>query len=219
MSDALVSVLLPARGRPDGFARALGSLCRLARDSRRVEVLARVDNDDPTAYPETMPEFARYVLVRGPRLGYRHVFEHFNELAGIARGDWLVNWNDDVEMLTTYWDDLLRLGPPYSIQFLRRDILERADTTFPVTGRSVYEAMGHLSLQTHADDWLRVVAELSGTGFWRDDIVFHHYRLSDQTSRERDSGGYDLAGFQSPDMQAKMVADAERVRAAAPRSF
>jgi hypothetical protein len=213
----IISILLPARGRPESFARAVRPLFRLASDPDRVEVLARVDDDDPTDYESKPSEFGRYLVVRGPRLGYRRVFEHFNELAALSRGDWLLNWNDDAEMLTSGWDALMRQATPHSIQFLRRDILQHADTTFPLTGRSVYEAMGHIALQTHADDWLRVVAERSGTAIWRDDIVFHHYRLSDESSRERDATGYDVPGFHAPEMQARMTEDAQRVRAAAPR--
>lgn len=214
---SLISILLPARGRSEGFMRCLYSLICHAAEPKQLEVLVRVDDDDQTGYPETISAIARYEITRGPRLGYAKVYLHYNELARAARGDWMISWNDDVEMLTPRWDELVRQAPPHSVQFLRRDILETADTTFPCTGRSVFEAMGHLSLQTHADDWVGRVAEGAGVAVKRDDIVFHHYRLDDQTSRDRDKSGYDVAGFHASRMVALRDEDIKRVRAAAPR--
>lgn len=215
-----ISVLLPTRGRPHGLRAAIETLLNLAAAPGAIEFLIRADDDDRASTHDvgSASSFAGSVSLRfGPRLGYRRVFEHYNELAATSRGLWIINWNDDVEMLTHGWDELARQAPAHSVQFFRRDILEKADTTFPCTGRSVYQAMGHLSLQTHADDWMRVVADKAGVTVFRDDIVFHHHRLNDQTSRDRDAGGYDTTGFNSPEMQALMAKDAENVRAAAPK--
>ena len=224
MTDRVsISVLIPTRGRPDELRQAIATMHDLAFRPQQIEYLLRTDVDQPRAWATWPRPFDRsrdlkLTETRGPRgAGYREVYRMYNELAEGSNGDWLINWNDDVEMLTPGWDDLLRQAPSHSIQFLRRDILEKADTTFPATGRSVYLAMGHLSLQTHADDWMRVVAERAGVAVWRNDVVFHHHRLNDETSWDRDHGGYDVGGFNAPETQALLEKDAERVRAAKPK--
>lgn len=216
----MISILLPTRGRPLGLREAVSSCVKLAVKPESLEFLLRSDDDEPP-----MIDFIEPVLgpalaneLRGPRgAGYREVYKHFNDLAAISHGDWIINFNDDAVIVTPGWDELLYQAPQHSVQFLRRDILPTADTTFPCTGRSVYQAMGHLSLQVHADDWMGRVAEEAGVALKRDDVVLQHSRLIDQTSWDRDHGGYDVAGFNAPEMVVLRSAAAERIKAADPR--
>lgn len=212
-----ISILIPARGRPLGLRKAIGSMCARANDPEKLEFLVYIDDDDESlkdvAFIEAASEGVHVGVWSGPRKGYKRLHEYYNALASHASGDWLINWNDDVEMLTEGWDALVANTkmPPHSIQFFRRDTLEHADTTFPCTGRSVYKAMGHLSLNAHCDDWAKEIALGTGIAVMRDNIVFHHDRVDDQTSRDRDNGGYDLEGFRSAEMVAARKEDITRV--------
>lgn len=211
-----ISVLIPSRGRPENLRRAVQSMLDL-ESKADIEFLFRFDVDDPHLQAnkrvvDSLATWSRLVLSKPRGAGYRDVYKMYNEMARLSRGDWIISWNDDVEMLTKGWDNLLCQAPPHSVQFMRRDILPSADTTFPVTGRSVYQAMGHLSLQVHADDWMGRVAEGASVRVDRNDVVFHHHRLNDQTSWERDHGGYDPEGFNSPEMVALREKDIENVK-------
>lgn len=220
----MISILLPARGRPEGIKNAISSLLMLAKTPEYVEVLVRLDKDDPqlNTILQVLNKFPCVnhddIIIGDRGKGYRDVFHYYNRLASMCRGDRMINWNDDVQMLTQHWDSLLNDCPPHSIQFMRRDILEHADTTFPVTGRSVYKAMGRLAGQVHADDWLGYVAKGAEVAVFRDDVVFHHDRLIDQTSYDRDHGGYDTEGFNAPEMVAERAKDIEKVKAAKPHA-
>ncbi len=190
-----ISVLLPARGRATHLKPCIASIFDLADSPDDVEVLVRLDDDDPQfdaectvlrAYPPS-----RVKCFKGPRLGYRGMHVYYNDLADRSAGRWLFFWNDDMVMLTPGWDRLTCEAPEFSVQFPRRDTTKTTDYTLPVVGRPIFEALGHLSLNAYADAWLSDVSGFAGTSIIRDDIVFMHHRLNDQTLREQSNGGPD----------------------------
>lgn len=192
-----ISVLLPARARPANLRTSIDSLFDLARTPDAVEVLVRLDSCDPCLREELAILQARKGAVFvgvGPRLGYANMHVYYDQLAIDAGGEWIFVWNDDTDMLTSHWDELLCDCPLYSIQWPRRDTIPTAkpyesydgplytDYTFPVLGRPVLEALGgHLSDNPYCDAWLSDVSGFAGTSIVRPDIVFHHHRLNDAT--------------------------------------
>lgn len=216
--NEVVSALYPARGRPYALRRSALAFLTLAARPERVELLFRFDADDPHLQAEmgalssVAREFprSRVVVIVGERFGYVRLYEYFNELATISRGAWLLQWNDDTHILTPRWDELLFEAPPVSVQLLRRDVCETADPTFPATGRPVYEAMGHISLNAHCDAWVSDVSWWAKCQVLRNDIVFHHDCLADQTAGERVD---DMDRFKGPEQTALRAVDIERVKA------
>jgi hypothetical protein len=96
-----VSVLLPTRGRPKEFNRAVDSLLTTAENPDSIQILAYVDDDDPkkSEYPIT--------VIVGPRYGYPRLYEAIgNYLIPRAKGDWLLLFNDDAHMMTKTWDTI-----------------------------------------------------------------------------------------------------------------
>ena len=220
-----ISILLPTRGRLVPLDDSLTSLRDLAADPDSLEVVARYDDDDPAtgdALPSILRQWKAPIILGGERWGYKRGHDYYNQVAAAATGDLLMLWNDDAIMLTRHWDVLLREALPFSVQFLRRDIFEQADITFPVIGRPVHRALGHLSLNAHVDLWLGEISfgdgEIhdgrpgAGIGRFRNDIEIHHYRLNDQTSIDRDQN-YDLSGFSSDAMRAAREEDVRRLLA------
>lgn len=211
-----VSMLLPARGRPDHLAASVGSLFALAKSPDEVEVLARLDDDDPDLEREVQVLSAhRNVRVfRGPRLGYAGMHEMYNRLAQIGRGEWLFLWNDDIEMLTGGWDALVREAPPYSVQFVRRDTTPTTDYTLPVLGRPLFEVLGHISKNAYCDAWISDVSGFAGTSVIRDDVVFRHHRLSDATMHGQSvSGPGEWAKFKTDEQRQWRRDDMEKIMA------
>ena len=207
----IISVLIPARARPANLQAAIDSCIQLAKHPDRVEVLVALDKDDPQL--RLMTEVAKSRSARSfvseVRHGYLHLYRYFNKLATASKGDWLVIWNDDSEMLTQGWDDLLVDAPEVAVQFLRRDVLKTADPTFPVTSRNIFEAMGHLSLNGHCDAWISDVSWWAKCQVTRDNIVLRHHCLADQTAGERCD---DMPRFKGPEQTALRAKDIEAVK-------
>lgn len=192
---------MATRGRPTRLREAVASLMDFAQKPGLIEVLLRVDADDISTVKEASliaDPLPGATVVVGERWGYQRLHMYWNQLAALSRGDWLLVFNDDALMLTRGWDDLLQdrdalvachhslsSSKPQAIQFLRRDVLPFADRVFAAVSREVYEAMGHLSRTLDIDNWLATVAETSGLGLRRDDVVYHHTRPVDATTEDR----------------------------------
>jgi glycosyl transferase family 2 len=154
----VISVLVPSRQRPELLARSVDSL-----GERDLEVLVRVDDDDPRL--EDYLTLRGLDVVVGPHHGYGSLQRYYNELADRATGDWLFLWNDDCLMQTPDWLDIVRsyegkmavLNPNTN-----HDNWEIDMNVFPILPRKMVELMGHLSLSPHNDSWIEYVARDSG---------------------------------------------------------
>lgn len=217
------SMLLPARGRPQHLRASVESIFRSASSPSDVEVLVRLDDDDRHLQAElaVLRAIGREQGVEGnitvevgPRKGYRLMMDYWNELAAKAQGDWIYLWNDDIEGITAVWDDLLREAPAFSIQWPRRDITATTDFTLPVIGKPVYEALGHVSVNAYADAWIADYSGFAGTSIIRDDVVFMHHRLNDETLLEQQDGNVEWTKFSAEEQRALRNADLEAVKAA-----
>lgn len=211
-----ISILLPARGRPKNLKTSVGSLFDLAAKPDEVEVIVILDDDDSCLREEMGilrdNKYADNIQVSiDKRLGYSAMHRYYQQCVDAARGDWLFMWNDDIDMVTKGWDDLTRDAPAFCVQFPRRDIVATTDYTLPVVGRPVYEAIGHYSMNAYCDAWISDYSAFAGTSVIRDDIVFTHHRLADQTLADQADGGKEWHKF-TQDEQLKMRrADMEKV--------
>ena len=176
-----ISILIPTRGRYGRLQKAVLTVRDLAAKPDRVEFLIRTDDDQPKA-----TDFLTVPVreLRGPRWGYGRMQDYYTELARAAEGRLLFVWNDDTEMLTPKWDELLLQVEQPVVQFIRRDTCTTADDTFPIVERRIFEALGHMARHCYVDTWLSHVSLEAGVRHFRDDIVFHHHRLTDKTQDE-----------------------------------
>lgn len=209
----MISVLLPTRKRPEGLRVAIRSVLDLAHSPDDVEIILRVDDNDPTDYSSY-----GHVL-RGPRWGYKHLYKYYDELSAASRGPLLLLWNDDLVMLTKHWDSRLKeYEQRLCVQFMKRDIYapkieddsyQNIDTAYPVYPKLLFEVMGHVSLNCHCDSWLDYVSEACGVKVLRHDIVVHHDRPEDETAAER---VFDWEAFHTSDNTSCRANDIEKVR-------
>lgn len=208
--------MIPTRKRPQHLARAVASLADRASTGEPIEYLLRVDDDDSTDYEpyrRLQAKGENFTVIGGPRHGYKQMHLYYNELAAAARGEWLVVWNDDMDMLTEGWDEkLLSRRDELLVMFLRRDISETCDTAYPAFPKRLFELLGHVSMNCHCDSWLDVVSEKAGIRIFREDIVLHHHRLEDETASEIQ---YDWEAFNgSADLGAIRGEDVRRIQEA-----
>lgn len=152
----MISVLCPTRGRPDSLAHSLHTLHRNAVG--RVEYLLAVDRDDTPPDPRRLP--SRTTIWRTERHGYAGLHRYYNHLARNASGDWLFLWNDDAEMLTPGWDEIVGRHTPA--------VLNPATNhgpglvPFPVVPSVWVARLGHFSLNQHCDSWWQEIGHRLG---------------------------------------------------------
>jgi len=146
---ALISVLIPERGRPEMLNRLVYSLFEKAADDRRFEVLVAIDEDDPAWHRDSLDrQLGHWALSSqakvevGPRP--KTLGEKLNILAAKASGDILWFIANDYEMLTEGWPRIVReavakfpggLGIAFP-----KDSLHPDHASFPIMTRTMYEA-------------------------------------------------------------------------------
>lgn len=166
-NNTIISILLPTRGRTTMLKSSIESLLKTANNTKRLEFILGLDDDDATTLEYVKSEVAALMLpyqvesraqIFKP-LGYENLHVYVNTLAGSARGEWMFFWNDDAVMQTQGWDDVIAshagefklLGPrdnhaghPYAI--------------FPIVPRDWFILMDHLSQNAQNDAWLSHIA-------------------------------------------------------------
>ena len=213
-----LSILLPSRRRYKRCVQSIDTLIGKSSGDNKLEVLLGFDNDDL----DTLEQCKSYIEKTYPnveikvsvteRYGYQHLNKYINDLCGIATGDWLVFWSDDVLMETDNWDkeiekfkdDFLLLSPRVSNR------LDYQGTMFPIVPKLWYDELGHFSLNCHNDTWVEEVARKLGI-FKFIPILVNHIRrqIMDSTAVERVE---DTKNFWSSENGALRSADADKLR-------
>ena len=211
---ALISILVPSRGRPKEFKRMYDSLIATATYDRFVEVIAWIDEDDETAamypwsYPfrpvDWKPTEERFGIryLRGPR---KLLSECWNECYQAASGEIVMHCGDDLTFNTPGWDQRVRdefQKIPDRIGVVFADDLS---TNFPDLAthgflhRRWVETVGYFLPPLFSSDWNDVwiseVAKQIGRFVPMPDVVIehHHYTFGkaerDRTHAEREERG------------------------------
>ncbi len=228
MSNSIISVLLPTRGRRDVLKSSLESLITKAKNPEKVELLLGIDEDDEGAREYIEKEIAP--MLREHRvecranvfkpLGYENLHVYVNTLAGSATGDWLFFWNDDGVMVTDGWDEVIR---GYTGQFKLLAPRDNHDghpyAIFPIVPRDWFMLVDHLSQNAQNDAWLSHIAYMLDI-FERIDVEFIHDRADitgnndDPTFQNRkymEGNPSDPRDFGHPNMQKARVATAYKI--------
>ena len=178
-----ISVLLPARGRPEPMEKCLHTLIGQAKNPERIEVLIAFDDDDvdtiayfsDTIAPYLDEQGVSYSALQFKRLGYIRLHEYLNELARHSHGGWMLFWNDDAVMVTEDWDQAI-MDHDGEFTLLRTDTNHQHPyAIFPIVPRKWVEITGHLAQHQLNDAWISQIG-------WMLDIVttipimIHHER-------------------------------------------
>jgi len=228
MSNSIISVLLPTRGRREVLKSSLESLISKAKDPEKLELLLGIDEDDEGAREYIEKEIAPMLREHKVEcranvfkpLGYENLHVYVNTLAGSASGDWLFFWNDDGVMVTDGWDEVIR---SYTGQF---KLLAPHDNhnghpyaIFPIVPRDWFMLLDHLSQNAQNDAWLSHIAYMLDI-FERIDVEFIHDRAditgnnNDPTFQNRkymEGNPSDPKDFGHPSMQQARVATAYKL--------
>ena len=227
-SQGLITVLLPTRGRTELLFKSLKSLFDKAANSKRIELILGIDEDDTDVKAYIEKEIAPWLKAEQIEcranvfkpLGYENLHTYVNTLAQSAQGDWLFFWNDDALMETQDWDNIIDqyngqfklLGPkdnhnghPYAI--------------LPIVPRDWFRLMDHLSMNAQNDAWLSHIAYMLDI-FERIDVEIVHDRADitgnndDETFKNRkymEGNPEDPADFGHIEMQQARVKSAYKI--------
>jgi hypothetical protein len=102
---ALISVLVPSRGRPDGLMKMIVSAAKMATHERRVEFIVRLDFDDPKLEEYFWPRLEGVTYIQGPR---ELLSACWNRCYESAKGEILMHAGDDITFNTPGWDVRVR---------------------------------------------------------------------------------------------------------------
>lgn len=157
MTQPLITVLLPTRGRAHLLERSIGSLYDTASGPGQVEVRCGVDDDDAATIEKLQSMGIRPWITQ--RLGYGMLHEYVNVMARqAAEADWFLLWNDDAIMLTHGWDAIVRqFEPSYVLDCWSNH--EPLTCAFPIVPAHWVRWVGHFSLSPHNDSWWQYIGQ------------------------------------------------------------
>lgn len=185
------SILMPTRRRPDDAVRAVESLRSHAVRPDAVEYLLRFDSDDRASYDAVRAQGGTHVRAFiGRRYGYRGMHHYYNLLARKARGAFLVAWNDDAQMVSDGWDEMVEAAAePVCV------VAQEHTHPFPFVSRGAYVAVGNRYARGYSVDSLwehaaRAAECLKPIGL----SVTHDYQRNDEI--KQDNAAYKLEDYE-----------------------
>jgi len=227
---ALISILVPSRGRPEMWRDMIASVFATATYPRNVEVRTRVDDDD-LALDDYVWIWERLGRKAPVTIGRRILLsEAWNELVPLARGEILMHGGDDIIFRTPGWDQMVRdvfAASDDKILLVQGDDLSpnrEALATHGFVHRRWVETVGYFLPPLFSCDWndvwLTEVADAIGRRVLLPFVTEHQHhsfgkRERDTTDAEREQRGADddvvgLFNRTKPDR----VRDAEKLRKA-----
>jgi hypothetical protein len=179
------SLLLPSRLRENCLARLAESVQTTTADLQSVEMLVAVDDD--CEYSLNFPFLSFHARERMPNIsGY------FNWLFPKCKGRFIWVLNDDAEICTANWDEILLDSldwqvPCYGLVHPTRfnDEGQLVFSEFPVLSRVAIERLGYVMPETYPG-W---AADNAIGRIYRDcqidcrDVVLRHYHEMDETHK------------------------------------
>ena len=183
----LVTMIIPSRRRFNSLLKSIESIINTASDISNVEITIRFDYDDDESLSRLnelpFDKVDIYVIIGERFRGYIDLNKYINECCEISRGDFLFLFNDDSQIQSNGWDDVIEEYRD-KIVVLNPKTGDDADdiNTFPVISRKMFEITGHFSLQAHNDTWVSEVGEKLGIELVEDRIVIFHDRPDNPNS-------------------------------------
>lgn len=223
----VISVVTPSRGRAAKCLGYIQSIENTADHPERVEVLIKVDDDDPelSHYRNILGhpwKLKRVHIEFGPSL-FGDIGAMWNAVAKLATGDIFFAGNDDLMHQTQGWDtviDKVAAEYPDDIYCLwfNDGINGENHCAFPVVSRLWYETLGYLYptgfKYCYPDTWVFDIGKKVGRCKYVADVTVEHQwmgRHPDETyRRSRRQGEGDAQAF--IDREHERVAEAAKIR-------
>ena len=188
-NNKLISVILPSRKRLDLLQKTLDSIYSLA-DSKNdnFEVIIKFDLDDIESleYIKSWNSERKGVtfVINDRGLGWLNMVDFVEDMIDLAKGEWILNVNDDMVFLTQDWNTLLekrltdfKFYAPYVNQY---------HFAFPVYPKKVKQILGRLAPHNQIDAYLFSLFYKLDRIERIDEVKFYHdVHLKDTTAMEK----------------------------------
>jgi len=184
-----ISVQTGTRGRANRLPGFVDNIFDKAKNPSDVEIIFYIDNDDKPS--QNMVKNLPVQCVIGPRgNGYWDYPRWHTEMAKFAEGQLLIQANDDMEILTKGWDELLwqisEQYPDHIYNLKMCNISNPTTTPFPIIHRRVVDIMGcycpyHIPW---VDRFLQTVMTELDRWIWVDEVKTKHNRIIDTTMKD-----------------------------------
>jgi len=200
---------MPSRSRFEDFKHCCNLLFEKAAEPSKVEVVVRLDSDDLTVYDYLNfimeQSFFKYFYLIGSRgNGYADNWKMIDMCARAAIGDVIIQYNDDMEMMSKDWDLKYRealKNNPYSVASAKITTPEEGKHngfrfSCPAISRKLYNILGgifSLGSNPSVDRCWEAYARYSGFEVKTDVEIFHkHLGTGDKLSVESRNEFYDI---------------------------
>jgi hypothetical protein len=182
-----ISLLVPSRGRPQQLSALWWTAMDTAADPDDIEMVVRLDDDDPSYDELCAAPRERVTFVVGPRLV---LSELWNEAWRVARGDIFMHCGDDIRfraewnaIALPHWDDRVRMHFANSKDKLifvhgRDGVQDHIIGTHGFISREWTDIIGYFVPPYYSSDYndmhLTVVADKLGRRIYDDQIYTEH---------------------------------------------
>lgn len=172
----MISLLMPSRERPQLARKAIESF----GNHKGFEFILAIDSNDSLIEEY---DFAKTLITQ--QHGYEGLHHYFNKMAKLAKGKWLMLFNDDAVLESdpdSLYKSICSFSPSKPTVL---NVYSESDNLFPIISRKFYDIIGHYSLSPHVDSWVQQIGEQTGTQVFIPNIKINHFRdtMSDETYR------------------------------------
>jgi hypothetical protein len=154
----MISVIMPSRKRPVSLQRGIRTLFDMASNREQVEVLVACDPDDEAT--QAVHVLGVRIFTMPERYGYTGFHTYLWAVSQHATGEWLMNWDDQAEMLTPGWDTTVHAQAP-AVLWPAANHCEGGNI-MPVWPKAWTDAMGYVAPYNHIDTYLQRLGERLG---------------------------------------------------------
>lgn len=183
-----ISVLIPSRGNPIKCSKTIDALLCNAFAPSAIEVILRLDLDDPKV--SEYPQLFNRTIVGHRMSGYRDLNKMYEECAELSTGEVLLVYNDDLEVQTHGWDSMYQAYCSlHPLKPLCSHVTgDHYQWAFPAISRELYEKAGSIC---PGDSFVvdRVWHAYARAKGWTDaecnsGVHLHHHRIPPEEGAE-----------------------------------
>lgn len=214
----MISIILPSRGRPEKLKEVIQAIADTVSNPENIEVIIRVDDDDPDSYLFGLPLFCR--VISGPRLESKVAV--YNESIGMANGDLLMPMGDDSFLISKGWDEIIEKEfakyPDKILLLYGKDGIhnQRLATHF-IISRKMADALGYFSPTLFkayfGDNFMTDLAVRIRRIKYNPEIVIEHRAAHVGKAKDDETFNDSIGHFQED--QKRYIASAEDLNRAA----
>lgn len=214
----MISVVTPARGRPDLTRRFIESAYETASKPGNIEMIFRFDDCDPDLSElkdvvHSAKQPTCWYIVGSRLFGYSSMHEMTNEMCLRGNGCGMMIGNNDMRFKSKNWDleyhRIIEANPIAVIQ-VKRNKDNGTGMQFPMITRAVHQILGHYALHPSLDGYISWVGIMARCMIYSDvDIEHDHYEGDDVYTDRVGSDKEKQYTFRAKETQRLIIEDAK----------